>query len=75
MNEYLIIYEGEFSGCQFERKTIREIRAMLKNVGNGLLKIYRIRRGKEPELLRMRGSMKDRCLWLEDRYGNYIENV
>ena len=76
MTQYLVIYEPRESGCFPSLKTAQEIRAMIPTAQQqeGHLRIYRIRRGKRPELLRLCHSSKA-GYWLEDYYGNYIEGV
>lgn len=76
MTQYLVIYEPHDSGCFLSLKTAQEIGAMIPTAlrQQGHLHIYRIRRGKRPELLRLYHSTKA-GYWLEDYFGNYIEGV
>lgn len=75
MTRYLVLYEPPESGCFPSLRTLEEIVAMVKTASEqgGHLHIYRIRRGRPPE--RMILIHRVDTYWLEDRYGNVIENV
>lgn len=75
MNQYLVVYEPEALGAFPSIHTAPEISAMLEKVGDGILKVFRIRRGMLPERLVIRGSLFKKTMWLEDAYGNFIERL